>query len=189
MEVDTMKLRHLRLGLLSSLVLALGWAATAMADSPPAHDSPPHEGGGVVISDFAESAKSLAVDAVSPHGPSRDGQVDGIFDVTVTGDLTELMLLSVDANGRPTGSQWDTIRVPASIGAPGNSPSWVLGLEEHGQLRNLTDGRIPLLSGSHHFKLYASNNGWFKVGVSFRLYAVAANGDVVSSPIVAYKSE
>jgi hypothetical protein len=166
------------------------WTLTTRAEPPGPHDSPgARELAPPAIVEFVESPKSLSVDAVSPKGPTRDGQVDGIFDVTLSGDVTALILLSVDANGRPNGSQWDTVHVPASIGAPANNGSWVLGVEEHGQLRNLPDGRIPLLSGSHSFKLFASNNGWFKPGVSFRLYAVGANGDTVSSPIVAYKSQ
>jgi hypothetical protein len=186
--VDIMDFRHLRLAPLGLLAVSLGWTATAIADAPAPRDQST-QGGGVVISEFSQNSKSLAVDAVSQRAPTRDGQVDGIFDVTVAGDVTAFVLLSVDANGRPTGSQWDTIHVPAAIGGPGNNPSWILGVEEHGQLRNLTDGRIPLLTGSHRFKLYGSNNGAFKTGVSFRLFAVAANGDVVSSPILAYKTE
>jgi hypothetical protein len=139
------------------------------------------------IGEFVVNDHSLAIDAVSQHAATRDGQTDGVFDATVTGDVIGFVLLTVNQSGVPAGgSQWDTIKVPASIGAPHTFETWVIGVEEHGEMRTLPDGRLPPFSGAHRLKLYMSNNGWFRHGSFFRLYVIGANGDVVPSAILAY---
>jgi hypothetical protein len=140
------------------------------------------------ISDFVVSGQSMVADGVSRNAATRDGEVDGVFDVTVTGQVVAFVLLTVDATGSPSGAQqWDTIKVPASIGAPLNSQTWVLGVEEGRATHNFPDGTIPVLApGPHRLRLYASNSGWFKKGSYFRLYAVGANGVAVASAVLAY---
>jgi hypothetical protein len=178
-----------------SLLTAASFLGPATSHADPnvpheSHETPPaHEGRGCAITEFVESPHSLAIDAVSRRAPSRDGQVDGVFDVAVTGEVTALILLTVDPNGRALGSQWDTIHVPQSIGARHDSDTWVIGVEERGRLLNLPDGRIPLLSGPRRFKLYVSNDGSLRTGVSFRLYAVGSDGEVAMSPILDYKTQ
>ena len=139
------------------------------------------------IGEFAVSDRSLAIDAVSQHAATRDGQTDGVFDATVTGDVIGFVLVTVNQSGVPSGgSQWDTIKVPASIGTLHQFDTWVIGVEEHGEMRTLPDGRLPWLSGTHRLKLYVSNNGWLHHGSFFRLYVIGANGDVVPSATLAY---
>jgi hypothetical protein len=152
------------------------------APSGPSLDVP-----GPTISEFAVDKRSLAIDAVSHNAPARDGQVDGVFDVAVDGEVIGFVLLTVDVSGRPAGgSQWETLHIPATIGAPYPHPGWIIGIEEHGDMRNFPDGRIPMLTGPHKLKLYVSNNGQIRTGSYFRLYALGANGGTTASAVLPY---
>lgn len=66
---------------------------------------------------------------------SPDGSPDGVFELTLDGQVNDLVLMTADAQGKPCcGQQWDTISIgkPAPAGTLFQNPgdTWVLGIVE-----------------------------------------------------------
>lgn len=135
------------------------------------------------------------VDLVSPGdvGISPDGTTDGTFEITVSGPIDGVILVTTDAAGNPAnGQQWDTLSgadaIPTGLGFAFSSGSqtWVLGVFEGGVLQNDASGHVSLGAGPHALTLVASSSGYFVTGQHFRLYAHATGGAWAGGPVVTW---
>ncbi|MBN2191804.1 MAG: glycoside hydrolase family 30 protein, partial [Polyangiaceae bacterium] len=152
---------------------------------------PPPVSAGPSVYELVVNSEIVDADLVSDEEPIADGAIDGVFDVSVRGPFTALVLVTADRYGAPSeGQQWDTLvddqPIPENMGssyAVGAS-TWVLGVEEDGVLLNQPDGTLlPLSADVHTLRLYAADSGYFAQGQRFRLYGVTPDGLAVPGPI------
>jgi hypothetical protein len=150
---------------------------------------------GAGVTKSAVAPDSHMVDKVSPtDGAIRmDTRNDAAFDLTVTGPISGLAIITCDNNGKGINNQiWDslvgTTPIPkgmmVSLGS--GAQTWQVGIFEDGQLVNNADGSLPALSGTHDLRMYASDSGFFKSGYYFRLIAVLPDGSLTYGPVFPY---
>lgn len=134
---------------------------------------------------------ALKVDKVGPSDGdlAPNGKMDATFDATVRGPILALLL---DAEGDSLW-QWDTYvglqTVPVQMKAlqPKGGLSGGIGVFENGQLLSAKDGQLRIDDDRvHHLVLYVDDNGEFKPGAGFKLYAETADHQVIESQIVTF---
>jgi hypothetical protein len=130
-------------------------------------------------------ARETSLDRVGRTAePMPDGAPDGVFDTTIPGPVSALVLVTVDASGRACcGQVWDTLAgatpIPASIGTSFSigAQTWVLGVDVDGRPANAPDGSlVPIGEGCHTLRLFAADSGFFNPGQPYRLFLVGADG-------------
>ena len=105
-----------------------------------------------------------------------DGTNDVSFVSEVEGPIGAVFLVSVDANGAPTGQyQADTLvgatESPKELGAKPGSGTSGLGVVEGDKLLNAADGSLGVIGpGKHHFVLYVAPSDGLKPGTLVRVY-------------------
>jgi hypothetical protein len=132
---------------------------------------------------------AVTQDRVQPgdQGLAPDGQPDGELSATGAGAFDALILVTVDANGKPAfGQQWDTLvgqdPIPQGYAFQTGAQTWILGVWENGVRANDNQGRIALPAGPHTLALFAASSGFFNQGARFRLYG-RTNGVWISSNV------
>jgi hypothetical protein len=150
---------------------------------------------GAGVTKSAVAPDSHMVDRVSPTDGAikMDTRNDAAFDLTVTGPITALAIITCDAVGKGVSNQiWDslvgTTPIPKGmmVSFGSGSQTWQVGVFEGGELVNNADGTIPALAGTHDLRMYASDSGFFKSGTYFRLIAVLPDGSLTYGPVFAY---
>ena len=171
---------------------AAGVDATARADAGSETGLP----SGPAIVAMSVSDTSMQTDFASKldNGVAPDGALDGAFQLTVTGPLSALILVTTDASGTTCcGQQWDTIvgsgQFPPELKsyATQGSGTWALVVYESGVLLNSSNGSLQTIaSGTHKLTIYGSNSNYFNAGQYFRAYGIGTLEQWVEGPVIAY---
>lgn len=140
------------------------------------------------------------IDRIQPgdQGVTPDRVADAVVDVTITGRVADVRLVSLDAAGEVVpGVQWDTIvgnralpELFRDTGFTRGAETWLVGVEENGRMLNATRGQsrgslaASLGPGAHALRLYAPlpYAGFFDdAGTSLRVDVVLTDGTVTSA--------
>jgi len=148
----------------------------------------------IISMGVAETSLHVDLTGKLDNGVAPDGVLDGAFQMTVTGPLSALILVTTDASGTTCcGQQWDTIvgagQFPPELVSPATqgSGTWALVVYENGVLLNSSTGSLQTIaSGTHNLNIYASNSNYFSAGQHFRVWGLGASGEWVQGPTIVY---
>jgi hypothetical protein len=148
----------------------------------------------IVAMRVAESSMRVDLASKLDNGVAPDGYLDGAFQLTVTGPLSALVLVTTDASGATCcGQQWDTVvgagQFPPELNSPATqgSGTWALVAYENGALLNSSSGSLQTIaSGTHNLNIYGSSSNYFNLGQHFRAWGLGTSGEWVQGPTIEY---
>jgi hypothetical protein len=176
--------------------LAVGMAFVACEPAPAKNPTGP----GVAtpnarIESFSLAPESLHVDKIGMRDGALkpDGSLDIVFLARISGPTKSIFISMANEACDPVGgfrasTATGNEPAPAELGGALElgRMSGGIAVEEGGRFLNGDNGSIALTAGTHDVKLYVSNLGTLRDGVTVCAYALGADGSLVRSPPLKY---
>lgn len=112
-----------------------------------------------------------------------DGQPDNVFEVSLDGEIADLIVSACGADDEPSSSHWDTFTgddpIPSEFSWDEGSQTWILGvLANSSGILNDEDGDLPLLELDEPTPvfLYMQNDGSIRPGARLCVYVFRPDG-------------
>lgn len=147
------------------------------------------------IESFSLAPESLHVDKIGMRDGALkpDGSLDIVFLARISGPAKSIFISMANEACDPVGgfrasTATGNEPAPAELGGALElgRMSGGIAVEEGGRFLNGDNGSIALTAGTHDVKLYVSNLGTLRDGVTVCAYAVGGDGSLVRSPPLKY---